>query len=169
MQRCLRIAPITICSGLALSQSGKIRPTSLAARCAIRVFVACFCIERMEQWVVTQRRDKTHAAWIATCVAAIAEQLESESYPDQVCGIVVSVRKNQDRLSVWIRSGVSNESVVLAIGNRWKSVLRGGFKLGFQVCFLFACVFVCSHGGSLSRFTEMHSNREVLLDQGMPY
>lgn len=51
----------------------------------------------------------------------------------QVCGIVVSVRKNQDRLSLWLRAGMANEGVVLAIGTRWKLALRGSVKLGFQV------------------------------------
>lgn len=47
------------------------------------------------KWVLVTRRDKTQAAWTATCVAAIAEQLESEYHDDLVCGVVVSARKNQ--------------------------------------------------------------------------
>ena len=90
------------------------------------------------KWVFSQtkqRRDKLDKMWIHTCVAAVAEQLECETFSDQVCGIVVSLRKNQDRLAVWIRSGTANESAVLAIGNRWKNVLelRGQSKIGFQV------------------------------------
>ena len=82
-----------------------------------------------------QRREKLDKLWMTTCIAAISEQLESETFSDQVCGIVVSVRKNQDRLAVWIRSGTANESAVLAVGNRWKNVLelRGQSKIGFQV------------------------------------
>ena len=90
------------------------------------------------KWVFSQarqRREKLDKAWITTCVAAIAEQPESDNFADQVCGIVVSVRKNQDRLAVWISSGTANESAVLAVGNRWKDILelRGQSKIGFQV------------------------------------
>lgn len=90
------------------------------------------------KWVYSQtkqRREKLDKAWMRTCVAAIGEQLENEHFSDQVCGVVVSVRKNQDRLAVWIRSGTANESAVMAVGNRWKDLLelRGQTKIGFQV------------------------------------
>jgi len=89
--------------------------------------------EQGGKWVLTLRRDKTQAAWMSTCIAAISEQLESDSFPDKVCGVVVSVRKNQDRLSVWIRSGASNEAACLAIGTRCKTALKGNVKLAFQL------------------------------------
>ncbi len=79
-----------------------------------------------------QRRDKIDRAWIATCVAAVSEQLEVED-ADHVCGVVVSVRKNQDRLCLWLSSGPSNEAAVMAVGNRWKQILDLRQKIGFQV------------------------------------
>ncbi len=54
-------------------QGGKVR------RCSVRERVLT-----CEQWVLTLRREKTHASWMATCVAAIAEQLESELFSEQV-------------------------------------------------------------------------------------
>ena len=79
--------------------------------------------------VLATQRKKLDKMWIASCVAAISEQLESEKYPDQVCGVVVSLRKNQDKLSLW--TGGSNEKAVLAIGNLWKKVVP--LKIAFQV------------------------------------
>lgn len=68
-------------------------------------------------------------------MAAVSEQLEVQDGIDYVCGVVVSVRKNQDRLCLWLSCGPSNETAVMAIGNRWKQVLelRGQVKIGFQV------------------------------------
>ncbi len=94
------------------------------------------------KWVLAQpkqqqRRDKLDKAWMATAVAAVSEQLELEGQGGQplVCGIVVSVRKNQDRLALWLSAGPSNEGAVTAVGARWKQVLelRGQAKIGFQV------------------------------------
>jgi translation initiation factor 4E len=83
------------------------------------------------------RRDKLDKAWTATALAAVCEQLELEGPggAPQVCGVVMSARKNQDRLALWLAAGPSNEAAVLAIGARWKTLLelRGQSKIGFQV------------------------------------
>jgi translation initiation factor 4E len=79
-----------------------------------------------------QQQRKIDRSWIATCVAAISEQLELADDVNHVCGVVVSARKNQDRLCLWL-SG--SESAVMAIGARWKQLLdlRGQVKIGYQV------------------------------------
>lgn len=88
------------------------------------------------KWVAQhskQRRDRLDRAWLSSCVAAVSEQLESDQYPNQVCGLVASLRKNQDRVSLWLNAA-ANESAVMAVGARWKAAmgLRGQTKIGFH-------------------------------------
>lgn len=57
--------------------------------------------------------------WLHTVLAMIGEQF-TEGH--EVCGAVVSVRKNQDRVALWTRTA-SNEAVQISIGNSLKQIL----------------------------------------------
>ena len=41
---------------------------------------------------------------------------------DQVAGAVVSIRKSQDRIALWLKS--SDPSICIPIGERWKKALE---------------------------------------------
>lgn len=55
--------------------------------------------------------------WSNTVLAAIGENFNS----DLITGIVLNIRKHQDRINIWISS--SEESKVIEIGTTWKNIL----------------------------------------------
>lgn len=78
--------------------------------------------------------------WLYTVLALIGETIDLNG--DQVCGAVVSIRKSQDRIALWLKS--SDQQVCSEIGARWKKALDmnktimkyqlhddGKFSLGF--------------------------------------
>lgn len=45
---------------------------------------------------------RTDECWLYTVLAVIGETLDSSG--EEVCGCVVSIRKSQDRIALWLRS-----------------------------------------------------------------
>lgn len=66
------------------------------------------------------RSGKIDEWWLFTVLAMIGETMDDTG--DQVNGAVVSVRKNQDRLALWIKT--TDRDACTIIGERWKKVLR---------------------------------------------
>lgn len=58
-------------------------------------------------------------SWMFTVLAVIGETLDLDG--DQVVGAVVSIRKSQDRIALWIKS--SDKHICRNIGLRWKKAL----------------------------------------------
>jgi translation initiation factor 4E len=58
--------------------------------------------------------------WLFTVLAVIGETMDATG--DQVNGAVVSIRKSQDRVALWLKS--SDRDVCVQIGERWKKVLN---------------------------------------------
>jgi translation initiation factor 4E len=67
--------------------------------------------------------------WLSTLLALIGEQFKDG---DSICGVVVSVRKSQDRVCLWTKNA-PNEAVQLSIGTTFKQTLElpGSARLGF--------------------------------------
>lgn len=57
--------------------------------------------------------------WLYTVLAIVGETMDATG--DQVCGAVVSIRKNQDRIALWLKS--SDQDICVQIGRRWKKAL----------------------------------------------
>jgi len=58
--------------------------------------------------------------WLYTVLAIIGETLDMDG--DEVCGAVVSIRKNQDRVALWLSS--SDKDRCSKVGARWKKCLE---------------------------------------------
>eukprot|EP01103_Thecamoeba_quadrilineata_P012821 TRINITY_DN3402_c0_g1_i1.p1 TRINITY_DN3402_c0_g1~~TRINITY_DN3402_c0_g1_i1.p1 ORF type:complete len:241 (-),score=33.52 TRINITY_DN3402_c0_g1_i1:99-821(-) len=76
-------------------------------------------------------RDHIDKLWLWTILSCIGEGF-LDTYNEEICGCVVSVRKNQDRITLWTRS--LNESAVVSIGKSFKKALELNdcVVLGFQ-------------------------------------
>mmetsp|Transcript_3540 Transcript_3540/g.4241 ORF Transcript_3540/g.4241 Transcript_3540/m.4241 type:complete len:200 (-) Transcript_3540:196-795(-) len=59
------------------------------------------------------------AWWLETVLGVIGETLDLGG--DQVCGAVVSIRKAQDRIALWLKSG--ERIACCEVGSRWKKCL----------------------------------------------
>ena len=57
--------------------------------------------------------------WLFTVLAVLGETMDATG--DQVCGAVVSVRKSQDRIALWLKTG--NMEICVRIGEKWKKAL----------------------------------------------
>jgi translation initiation factor 4E len=90
-------------------------------------------------------------SWMFTVLSIIGETLDLDG--DQVVGAVVSIRKAQDRIALWIKS--SDKHICRNIGLRWKKALDihavnlkyqihsdGASRLCVCVC-LSVCLSVC--------------------------
>jgi translation initiation factor 4E len=66
------------------------------------------------------KNGKVDELWLYTVLAIIGETMDDTG--DQVNGAVVSMRKNQDRLALWIKT--TDRDACTMIGERWKKVLR---------------------------------------------
>jgi len=62
--------------------------------------------------------------WLFTVLAVIGESMDMGG--DQVCGAVVSIRKNQDRIALWLKS--SDREPCIKVGERWKKALEVSSK-----------------------------------------
>lgn len=74
------------------------------------------------KWVVTIPRAKSRAldqVWLHTLMSLIGEIY---SNPDEVCGAVVSLRKNGDRVSLWTRTAL-NKDYAMEVGTQFKEVI----------------------------------------------
>lgn len=87
------------------------------------------------KWVVTipskNRREYLDRLWLWTLLACIGEVWEEE---DEICGCVVSIRKTQDKVALWTKSG-NDEGKTVRVGRRLKQVLelQDNTMLGYQV------------------------------------
>jgi len=85
------------------------------------------------KWVVVlpkgSRHTKLDDMWLWTVLACIGENFIRE---EEICGAVVSVRKNQDKISIWTRD--TEEDATLDVGRRLKQVLElpDKVKIGYQ-------------------------------------
>eukprot|EP00005_Dracoamoeba_jomungandri_P007364 CAMPEP_0174265756 /NCGR_PEP_ID=MMETSP0439-20130205/27783_1 /TAXON_ID=0 /ORGANISM="Stereomyxa ramosa, Strain Chinc5" /LENGTH=215 /DNA_ID=CAMNT_0015352375 /DNA_START=113 /DNA_END=760 /DNA_ORIENTATION=+ len=80
--------------------------------------------EKGGKWVVTfsnkQRAEKLDNMWLYVILACIGEAFDWE---DEICGVVVSIRKSQDRIGLWTRNA-SEEEITRGIGRQLKRTLE---------------------------------------------
>ena len=58
--------------------------------------------------------------WLFTVLAIIGETIDVDG--NEVCGAVVSIRKNQDRIALWLKS--NDKDRCTKVGARWKKCLE---------------------------------------------
>ena len=76
--------------------------------------------KRGGSWLFTsKRRNELDKKWLFTLLACICESFPSA---EQICGVVVSLKHNGDRISVWT-SNESDEDSVKKIGEHFKSIV----------------------------------------------
>jgi len=63
---------------------------------------------------------KLDAYWLYTVLAVVGETLDING--DQVCGAVVSLRKSQDRIALWLKT--DDRDTCIRIGELWKTALN---------------------------------------------
>lgn len=78
------------------------------------------------KWVVnlkpTQRASSLDKRWMFTLLACIGEVLEDPASDESlVCGTVLSVRKQADRLAIWTRA--ASEEKIMEIGRKFQAAL----------------------------------------------
>lgn len=61
---------------------------------------------------------RTDECWLYTVLAVIGETLDASG--DEVCGCVVSIRKSQDRIALWLRSSDKKKCTEV---RTWRCVL----------------------------------------------
>lgn len=66
-----------------------------------------------------KQESKLDELWLYTVLAILGETMDATG--DQVNGAVVSLRKSQDRIAIWIKS--SDKDVCVSIGEKWKKAL----------------------------------------------
>mmetsp|Transcript_15732 Transcript_15732/g.29756 ORF Transcript_15732/g.29756 Transcript_15732/m.29756 type:complete len:247 (-) Transcript_15732:253-993(-) len=59
--------------------------------------------------------------WLYTVLAVLGEMIDKTG--DEVCGAVVSVRKSQDRIALWLKKSSPPEHCIV-IAERWKKALE---------------------------------------------
>lgn len=72
------------------------------------------------KWTIMVDRKKTDPLWLYTLLSLIGEELDAE---EEICGAVISIRRGNDKLSVWTKN-VENQEAVLTIGKRLKQLLE---------------------------------------------
>lgn len=70
------------------------------------------------------RAGKLDEYWLHTVLAVIGETMDATG--DQVNGVVISIRKSQDRLALWLKTGnhIADRETCIRIGERWKKVMN---------------------------------------------
>jgi len=85
------------------------------------------------RWTVIISKSKTilDRMWLWLMLGAIGQVVEEDS--DQICGLVVNVRKGQDKLSIWTKDA-EDKDAAMKIGERLKRLLElpQGLGLGYQ-------------------------------------
>jgi translation initiation factor 4E len=66
--------------------------------------------------------------WLYTVLAVIGETMDLTG--EEVCGCVVSIRKSQDRIALWLRS--SDKKRCTEVGARWKKALEVSNKTSLK-------------------------------------
>eukprot|EP00164_Ancoracysta_twista_P000086 GFYU01000123.1.p1 GENE.GFYU01000123.1~~GFYU01000123.1.p1 ORF type:complete len:227 (+),score=73.10 GFYU01000123.1:30-683(+) len=103
------------------------------------------------KWIIhvpkPKSKDSLDDLWLHTVLAAIGETFEDG---DEILGVVVSMRKGQDKLAVWTRTAAI-EDVQMRIGKMFKQIATGvGLQsqvLGYQ-----------SHSESIVRNSSFNNN-----------
>ena len=77
------------------------------------------------KWIITipksdSRKGKVDEWWLYTVLAMVGETMDESGM--EVCGAVVSIRKSQDRIALWIKG--CEEETARAVGLRWKVALE---------------------------------------------
>ncbi|GMI46159.1 hypothetical protein TrCOL_g10692 [Triparma columacea] len=77
------------------------------------------------KWIITipkqdRQKGKVDEWWLYTVLAMIGETMDESGL--EVCGAVVSIRKSQDRIALWVK-GVE-EKECIKVGTRWKVALE---------------------------------------------
>ncbi|KAJ3038342.1 hypothetical protein HDV00_000763 [Rhizophlyctis rosea] len=85
------------------------------------------------KWVLPipkPKKGELDQLWLYTLLACVGEAFPDQ---DEVCGAVVSIRKQQDRISLWTRSAL-DEDKQRRTGEQWKRSLGlgEGDKIGYQ-------------------------------------
>jgi len=84
------------------------------------------------KWVVASKnkKDFLDKIWLWTVLACIGENLEEDN---EICGCVVSIRKQGDRVALWTKHA-TNEPAQRHVGASWKKALElpDTFIVGFQ-------------------------------------
>jgi translation initiation factor 4E len=102
------------------------------------------------KWTVTippkSRASSLDQMWLWTILACIGETVRS---PDDVCGLVVSVRKAGDRVQIWTRDA-NNEAACRDIGRSLKETLElpDNVLIGYQ-----------SHADSMKKSSSSAKNK----------
>eukprot|EP01087_Luapelamoeba_hula_P005925 TRINITY_DN1599_c0_g1_i1.p1 TRINITY_DN1599_c0_g1~~TRINITY_DN1599_c0_g1_i1.p1 ORF type:complete len:255 (-),score=58.98 TRINITY_DN1599_c0_g1_i1:181-945(-) len=82
--------------------------------------------EKGGKWTVNilpkYRKDKLDNCWLYTMLACVGEAFGDEG-EEEVCGCVVSIRKNADRISLWTKNA-HKEFEIMAIGRHFKRALE---------------------------------------------
>ncbi|KAJ3430666.1 eukaryotic translation initiation factor 4e related [Anaeramoeba flamelloides] len=73
---------------------------------------------------------KLDEMWLTTILSMIGENYE---YNEEVCGAVVSIRNNGDRIALWTKTA-TNKEAQMAIGKKWKEELKlRGIRLSYLI------------------------------------
>lgn len=66
------------------------------------------------------KKGKLDEWWLFTVLAVLGETMDAKG-GDQVNGAVVSIRKSQDKIALWLKT--SDRDTCVAVGERWKKAL----------------------------------------------
>ncbi|KAJ8763926.1 hypothetical protein K2173_003708 [Erythroxylum novogranatense] len=81
------------------------------------------------KWTVPCKgKTNLEALWLETLLALIGEQFDE---PDEICGVVASVRQRQDKLALWTKTA-TNEAAQMSIGRKWKEVIDINEKITYS-------------------------------------
>ena len=64
------------------------------------------------KWVIIPDRNKVDDNWLSLLLACVGETLSDSE--DEICGVVVSIRKKQDKIAIWTKN--TNEHLSIQIG-----------------------------------------------------
>nr|QPB75810.1 eukaryotic translation initiation factor 4E isoform [Solanum lycopersicum] len=72
------------------------------------------------KWTATSsRKANLETMWLETLMALVGEQFDES---EDICGVVASVRRSQDKLSLWTKTA-TNEAAQMGIGRKWKEII----------------------------------------------
>ncbi|CAI5465807.1 unnamed protein product [Closterium sp. Yama58-4] len=86
--------------------------------------------EKGGSWTIPCSRSKEYLdnMWLHLMLAMIGEQIDEGN---DICGAVVSIRPNKDRVALWTKSAAS-ESIQTSIGKQLKEILGITEQIGFS-------------------------------------
>ncbi|KAJ8530662.1 hypothetical protein K7X08_023543 [Anisodus acutangulus] len=68
---------------------------------------------------MSSRKANLETMWLETLMALVGEQFDES---EDICGVVASVRRSQDKLSLWTKTA-ANEAAQMGIGRKWKEII----------------------------------------------